>query len=145
MLAGDKKKEGKLEQGKKWRFIPVAKPVNERGVFPPKPFSFCQHAGGTSCLPSLCRCLVGLMAAHTTDLGLWLFPSPLLSLPKVPSMLSFSFLAFPALIIFSLLLLLMNCSCFSYLWGHVASWGARLESCISQSLRKTIVSDEDIH
>lgn len=138
----NKRKERRSKGRNGGRFLPGTKPVSEKGEFPLKSFFLPACS-----FPFLCRCLVSLMA-HTTDLGSWLFSAPFLFLPKVPSVLSFSFLASPALIIFSLLLLLMNCSGFSYLWGPAASWGARLESCIShpsQSLRKTIVSDEDIH
>ena len=97
-------------------------------MFPLKPF-FCQHAGGTSSL-LLVQVFSESHGSHNR-FRLVALPAPLLFLLKVPSMPSFSFFLSQALIIFSLLLLLMNCSFFSYLWGPAASWGARLEGYIS--------------
>lgn len=45
-----KKRKRRWSEGRNGRFLPGTKPVNEKGAFSPKPFFFCQHAGGTSFL-----------------------------------------------------------------------------------------------
>lgn len=111
LLVGRKKK-GKMEQRKKQKVSSRNKTCKCERCVSPKAIIFCQHVGSTSSL-FLVQVFSESYSSHNR-FRLVALQAPLLFLPKVPSMLSFSFFTSPALISFSLLLLLMNCSGFFF-------------------------------
>lgn len=111
LLVGRTKK-GKMKQGKKQKVSSRNKTCKCERCVSPKAIIFCQHVGSTSSL-LLVQVFSESYSSHSR-FRLVALRAPLLFLPKVPSMLSFSFFMSPALISFSLLLLLMNCSAFFF-------------------------------
>lgn len=111
LLVGRKEK-GKMKQGQRQKVSSRNKSSKCERCVSPRAIIFCQHVGSTSS-----RLVVQVFSESYRShnrLRLVALPAPLLFLPKVPSMLSFSFFMSPALISFSLLLLLMNCSVFRW-------------------------------
>lgn len=109
-LLGGRKKKGTMRQGQEQKVSSRNKTCKCERCISLKAIIFCQHVGSTSSL-LLVQVFSESYSSHNR-FRLVALRAPLLFLPKVPSMLSFSFFTSPALISFSLLLLLMNCLVF---------------------------------